>query len=1633
MGRILHVDDSYNLPDYSLQSTTVTVENLSAAGYVIGGHKATNADGNYSLDVSNLVIKSGRDLGLQEDDSDGLIIGGSYFKGTNNVGSGGASPRTTGTINKVNVEVSGGSFASTLVGAGVADDYRKDDSGAGVPELELTVRESSIVITGGKFNTVGSMNKTSLGGVIIGGAVAYGSGATTYVDKSTLTLKGNSDSNITIGGRIIGASEALNGGNATHNESIVEIIGEEDSPLILSEGKALYVGGSNATVSDSLTLKIENAILGSANEDSKWGIYTGSRLSSAGTYEEGSSIVSVQKSSLSADLRGGANVSSNVKLTAGSTSIAVEDTFIAGYDNAGDTWPGRIFGTAYLEGDSSTVTYSSATLLINNVSGLTYDRDSGEITQNPGGRVYGGGQVYRSKKSILTVDSTSVTVKGEETALEEVYGGSVISGTVSSSDLSLVTVGNTSVTLESGVVSDYLVGGNNVNLVGGNNVNWFGQGVVGVLDDENGQYSYAGHKFNDGSTHVTLKGGGSESLVVVGANFVDYSSYIDQNSDRKAAMFGASTVDIEGGTAQFVIGGGHAVYGGTTQTGDPTDTAPESTLKGTSAINISGGELEYVVGAGAAFSYGETPQAMASVATQEGTSTISIRGGTAENVIGGGLVLNKGDASLTGASTINISGGTVGNVVGGGYIYGSDSTTQDSNKATVSSTKISISGGEIAGAIYAGGMKDEGALGDVSVTGDAQVVFLADIGFEGLVDGTKDTVEGTSSLIFGDAEHQYDSAFEGTFRNFDRVEAAQGSSVTFASITNDNVGEALALGGEGEINVTALKLSDGTLTIDGGTVSIDSIDVSESGKLSLDGGTLRSASDQLFTQSLGEAYEATNAGSLKDGLELRSGTLAVTDESYNLGYAASAASLVDAGNVTLVFTGDLINTTDGSVNTITVSQAQGEEVSNVVVYASAVLDAATDIDAAKDGLVIGDTVDSADAVYIEKDHLGVQSIRLAENFGYVTVQNGHALTLVGNGTDALITGGAEDATVNVDGILQFGVSGVASGGVLTQELNIGESGQLLVSEGQFELEKLTNEGSATVTAQLTVNRLSAGSGLIRVGNGDSAGSLIVKESRGGNHIFLDPVFTDGVGIEGASSLVYQESDVVDQIEVGRNSYAVIGTDSAEDFLSAWKLSGLTWGTEGITAAVYLDGPVSVTGALNVDGSLDDPTTLKNGTVIFASHSLLVANVSDLTGTLITADAITVDEDSRAVLTGVSAGTEYKLTSTAADGDMWTKENITSANALYTVDVVDADKNSVTFRQEKAEDVYAGLMQGTEIVNAAMAGKSGEAEYDYVNNLLTEISGDKALAAARFDAAMNPAGALGVYTNAHDRARDMKRAVRSEAGSSADSRLWVEAMGGRSSLNGISTGAQPLDLDIDYAGIILGGEGGVNEVRFGAAFMAGIGETDNDRAAAEDEFDYYGLSLYGQYSFGSVKVSADASATWLKSDLKVGGSAHAAADATTSVYSFGLTAARDFEIRGATVTPFVGADVYHISSDGFRTNHGVKVDEASATAVEFPIGAKIAAAFRTNGGAEIKPAFTLAVVPTAADREIDAKVNYAGAASNYRYTFADDVRISSDLSVAGSMGNFGFGLAAGYDWGNEERSAANVRGFLKYMF
>lgn len=1236
----------------------------------------------------------------------------------------------------------------------------------------------------------------------------------------------------------------------------------------------------------------------------------------------------------------------------------------------------------------------------------------------------------------MNIGATTVTIRGEETALEEVYGGSIISGTIGRDDLSVAVVGKTEVVLENGTIKGMLVGGNNTN--------WFGQSVVGVLDDTNGKYQYAGHKFNDGSTHVEMQNGGDESLWIVGANMVDYSSYINQNSDRKAAMFGNAVVDIKGGQAQMAIGGGLAIWGGqgSNQSGTPSDTAPMSEMTGTTTVNVSGGTIEYVIGASAAMSYGTTPEGMAAVALQTGTSTVNITGGTVENVVGGGLVLAQGNASLEGNALVTISGGAIKNVVGGGYIA-KGQTSSDSSEANVANTKIVITGGKITGDIYAGGVVENGATGSAKVIGNAEVVFASDIGFEGKVYGSNATVDGVSTLAFGDAEHQYNGAFKGNFSGFDRLNAAAGSNVTLASLTDASVGSALTIGGDGTVSISDLNLTSAAITIDGGTTKLGKV-TKFGGGVTLDGGTLESSSSVLFTKGLGTDYTADDAGAISSGLTLTKGTVSVNDAKYNLAYAASAGGLAataSKGEVSVVFTGDLVNATDGSVNKITVEEAGTDSVSSAVIYANARLDAVTDVDASKTHLVLGANSGNTanEIILIEKQALGVQGIDLIDTIEKVTVESGHALTLVGNGQGSLITGGTKDATVTIGGILQLGVAGATSGGRLDQAVTVEKGGQILVSAGKFALSSLNLSGTLIINSDLSIDVLGTESteekkGAITVGTDASSGRLAIGKSFGGHHIFLDPVFQNGVGVEGASSLIYSQSGVTDHIEVGRNSYVVIGTDSDSAFLNAFAKSGYVWGADGITAAAYLAGPVDVTnGALIVDGSRTNASTsLTNGSVLFAANSLLVADVAELTsGTaLITGSSISVDDAAKAVLTNVKAGT-YKLTSTTAEADMWTKENIASANAIFAVKSVDDSANTVTFEQQAAQNVYGGLMQGTALVDAAMS-KTG-ADFDYVNALLTDVSGDAALAAARFDAAMNPAGALGAFTNAHDRAADMKRAVRAQTAESSETGLWVQVDGGFTDFDGISTPAQSLDLDMDHYGLTIGAQGGFDKATFGAAFMGGSGTTDNDRVNAEDDFDYYGLKVYGRYDFGFLHVTADAGVTWLSSDFSVKGPASTKADTTTTVYDFGIAAGHDFALEKAVVTPFVGFDVYSIKSDGYSTNHGAKVDSADATVVEFPIGARVAAAFETESGFTVKPAFDLAVIPSAGDTDIESKVRFADASSNYRFTFADDFRVSSNLSLSATGRNCGFGLSAGYDWGDEERSGFNIRGTFRYAF
>lgn len=881
------------------------------------------------------------------------------------------------------------------------------------------------------------------------------------------------------------------------------------------------------------------------------------------------------------------------------------------------------------------------------------------------------------------------------------------------------------------------------------------------------------------------------------------------------------------------------------------------------------------------------------------------------------------------------------------------------------------------------------------------------------------------------------------------------------------------------VTVKTITIADGAkMELVNGTLSTTTDQIFTNG-LGADG-TVTDAGSQIY------------AGGQYDKLALTGGTLAFSDAFYNDLYKKSAENtLNDKSKTTLVFNGQRVDA-KGSVDIGDIEDNDKTVESNVTVKVDADETGKAEIDksfgvsrielsetvkdivikakdtakkiiklvgsGSKDGELISGSKLENIAVG-EKATLQLGETGSIHNQGQISA----ALTVGESGTLAVKTGDFKLADVTAKkGMINIDAGNVTFNKLTADEgaINISDGASVAVSsltlQGDSQIAAGTNmavtklvldktaDAAHEITGAMTIDELAVtGNKNVTLnigteGEDGTRGDLTLKgDSLAGLSFFLDPAYVDGQTIADGSRLMFAGDTVDGKVAVGQNSYVVLGGTDDSNLTAAFNSGKVTWGNAdgAVLAAAYVAKPITIdssTGGLLVDGTLTSSQDVTAGSVTFKANSALVAdvtNVTDSTTALITADSVSVAEGSKAVLVGtLRQGVNYMLTSNAAANLNWAG-NLVAGNALWKL-TMNAD-GTISTRLTDASVIFGSSMQGTALANAGM-----EADNEYVNKLLTDESGNIANlgnTAARFDAAMNAAGALTTFTTAYDRASDLRQIVREEAAKGEGNRLWARVTGGKTKLKGISTGGADLHTKTNAYGLVIGGEAELPSVTLGAAFTAGTGDTKNSAVSGKDDFDFYGLSVYGTTTLGSVDVLADASVNVLKSDLTVGGVADVDTDVTTSVYSFGVQGQKTFALDVADITPFIGANVYHVRGGSYSNGHGAHVASSNATAVEFPIGAKVSKDFETAAGMKVAPAFSLAVVPTVGNRDIDSKVKFAGAQSTYNYTFTDDVKVRTKLGVDATSGNFNFGLQAGYEWGNEERSSASVEARLKYMF
>lgn len=608
------------------------------------------------------------------------------------VGSGGGTVNGNSSVNIYSGTID---MTGSIIGGSSWGGVVKGDSSVNIYGGTITDSsdgKSKRGIMGGSYNgvTEGNASVNIYGGTVNGRIYAGGSQAGT-------TVKGNASVNISDG--VVNGSIYGTGGVVEGSISISVTGGTIKGNI--------YAGGLNVGVAGTKTVNISD--YSNPDKDNKNHFYGGSSVTQSGTADalleivDGDVIMNVADTEAYADIFGGASVtkSNYVFVEAGSSDVTVKNLLINGYDSGKTIWTGRVYGAGQISnsGNSSVDNYdvyyqASSNVHVTNIGGITVNKDDGSVTHNPGARVYGGGYLCWSRKSEMTVGSTNVVVDEDlqkdsdvKTELAHVIGGSLISGTIDGVNASTIITGNTDVTVNAGVISAWLVGGNNSN--------WFGRSVIGVAD-ENGSYEYNGEKYSAGSTKVTLNDGGSETLSIIGGSLTDYASYYEAGRLREAVVFGKTEIIMNGGTAYEAVGGGYALY--QNQNADTSGKLtgvenPLSNVEGETNVTVNGGTIKSnVIGGG--YAYSNQAASLSSIANVTGNTFVAI-GGTAAvegNVYGGGYA-DGGEADVTGNTSVNVTGGTVaGNIYGGGY------HANVNGNATVT-----ITGGTVSGDIYGSG------------------------------------------------------------------------------------------------------------------------------------------------------------------------------------------------------------------------------------------------------------------------------------------------------------------------------------------------------------------------------------------------------------------------------------------------------------------------------------------------------------------------------------------------------------------------------------------------------------------------------------------------------------------------------------------------------------------------------------------------------------------------------------------------------------------------------------------------------------------------------------------------------------------------------------------------------------------
>ena len=204
-------------------------------------------------------------------------------------------------------------------------------------------------------------------------------------------------------------------------------------------------------------------------------------------------------------------------------------------------------------------------------------------------------------------------------------------------------------------------------------------------------------------------------------------------------------------------------------------------------------------------------------------------------------------------------------------------------------------------------------------------------------------------------------------------------------------------------------------------------------------------------------------------------------------------------------------------------------------------------------------------------------------------------------------------------------------------------------------------------------------------------------------------------------------------------------------------------------------------------------------------------------------------------------------------------------------------------------------------------------------------------------------------------------------------------------------------------------------------MTTLSKSNGDFNRTRNDFDFWGVSLYGGWNLDNFNIIADlgysASINELEqripSSLNMG--SHIEADVNSSIITAGLKGEYKIETSGVDIVPHVGVRYVGMRTDDFTT----KLDRGDLFHTEsdfqniwqFPVGVNLSKSFETESGWKVKPMVDLAIVPTVGDTKanIDVHVPGVNASDSISRRVLDSTAFDGTLGLALQKDNVSFGL------------------------